>query len=438
MIFRRAELWMPGLVCGAVLGFGLRAGAQVQVMTSSMGGEQQLPASAYGTGTVSGHVVCGDTQRLARFATVSLVPKPAPAKANPQSSAAPTPQSRRQNRQQDSEEISLQMVQGKTGLDGSFEIQKLPAGDYYAVASMPGYVLSLVDSGGPPDPEHVDIDKVLANYPLLHVDANHSSSVELTMQRGAVIAGRVVFDDGSPAANVNVSVKPADGKDSMWQIYGAGLQMLTEESLTHPPRTDDDGHYRIAGLQPGKYIVSATLQVQPTMRMAGGARGSTGRPDHNDNSSPLIVYAPGVFRKSEAKPVEVHAGEVNSMTDVQMNLSGLHHVSGRVLAASDRHPFSDAVLTLSMGRDFVKFASTDEDGSFYLNYVPEGSYTLNVHGFDREPNSKPEEEPKILRVYVSPKTPLIIAGQDVLLGEILLTAGKMSDIGMMDDIDVPQ
>jgi hypothetical protein len=437
MILRRVAVSMLGLGCATVLTFGQCAGAQSPGGVRGLGDEQQFPASVFGTGTVSGHVLCGDTQRLARFATVSLVPKPMPAKSGAPASTATNAQSGRQSRQPETEQISLQMVQGKTGLDGSFAIQNLPAGDYFAVATMPGYVLPISDSGEPMGSEHVDINKVLANFPLVHVEPNRSSSVELTMQRGAVIAGRVEFEDGSPAANVYVSVRSSDGKDPMQQLVGAGLRQLTGVFAARPPQTDDDGRYRIAGLQPGKYIVSANLQMQGTMRMAGSSHGSNGRPDHNEDSSPIVVYAPGVFIKSQAKPVEVHAGEVNSVADVQVNLSGMHRVQGRVLAQSDRHPLSNVGLSLSLGKDFDAWTTADDDGSFHFDYVPEGSYTLNAQAFDMKPDSKPEQ-PEIARVYVSPKMPVVVAAQDVVLGDILLTVGKMTDMEVIDDSGGPQ
>ena len=69
--------------------------------------------------------------------------------------------------------------------------------------------------------------------------------------------------------------------------------------------TDDLGHYRISGLAPGEYTARATLQTKP-------ADDNTARticiPIANFGVGPLVVYAPGGFRKADAKPVTLSAG----------------------------------------------------------------------------------------------------------------------------------
>jgi len=424
--------WRLSVLCAAVLLAG-NACAQGRVVGSG-GLGSQIPANAYGTGTVTGHVTCGDTQRPGRFATVSLVPKPAakaaaaPAVAGASTDAKAAKTDRRSGQLDEKEDVALQMVQGKTGLDGSFAIGELPAGDYYAVATMPGYTLPLGDAGeGSAGFQAVDVSKVLANFPLVHVEPDHSVSVELTMQRGGLIAGRVVFEDGSPAANVMVTTLPADGKDPMRQYLGNGLQQLVgmaQMGMGHL-MTDDDGRYRVAGLQPGKYLVSITLGMGGgAMRLAGTSHSSSSLPDRQARQQQVTIYVPGVFRKSEAKALEVHAGELVNAEDLLVNLSGLHHLSGRVLALSDRHPIENVGLFLNADKEFGLWANAGADGTFHLDYVPDGNYTMRVSGYDMKPGTKPEEQ-KIGHFYSLSAVPVVLAGQDLAMDDLLLPEKKM-------------
>jgi len=421
--------WRLGLLGALVLALGVDARAQGRVQGSGQVGG--VPESAFGTGVVTGHVTCGDTQRPARLATVSLVPKPlakaagAPAAAD--SNAVKSAEGKRSGQTEEKEEVALQVVQGKTGLDGNFAIGRLPGGDYYAVATMQGYVLALGDGQtGPDGVSAPDVNKVLANFPLVHVEADRSSSVELTMQRGGVITGRVVYEDGSPAANADVSATVSEGKDPMLQFLGGGLSQLRAGATVLRLQTDDEGRYRVAGLQPGKYVVSVNLnEGRGMMRMTGTTHSSMGSNDSEDQRQrPLVMYVPGVVRKSEAKVIEVHAGEVVSADDLLVNLSGLHHVSGRVLALSDRHPMENVGLFLSADKDFSAWGNAGADGSFRLDYVPDGTYTLRASGMDMKPGSKPGFT-EIGHFYSLKGVSVVVAGQDLVMDDLLLPEHKI-------------
>ena len=61
--------------------FLIRTLAGITVVCGATVGLAQQAASAAGTGTVTGHVTCGDTQRPARFASVTLFGVPVEVKA---------------------------------------------------------------------------------------------------------------------------------------------------------------------------------------------------------------------------------------------------------------------------------------------------------------------------------------------------------------------
>ena len=106
----------------------------------------QQPADAP-AGTVSGVITCSDTQRPARFATVTLTPvpvdKPAPAAkmmTDKEAEADPAAAIKVFGGLMG----AMTMLQGQTGLDGAYSIANVPPGDYYVSSTEPGYVSSMV------------------------------------------------------------------------------------------------------------------------------------------------------------------------------------------------------------------------------------------------------------------------------------------------------
>src|SRR6185503_1762361 len=81
-----------------------------------------------------------------------------------------------------------------------------------------------------------------------------------TLPRGSVIAGHVSDEDGDPMPGANVRV--------MRYQYLQGDRRLTPAGNA---QTDDKGQYRVWGLMPGDYYVSAVA------RSVGGRGGPFGR-----------------------------------------------------------------------------------------------------------------------------------------------------------------
>ena len=74
--------------------------------------------------------------------------------------------------------------------------------------------------------------------------------VVIGLPRGSVIAGRIVDEFGEPLTGAQVSVQRYAYVNGMRQLRPAG----------QGDRTDDQGAFRVFGLPPGEYYVSATLR----------------------------------------------------------------------------------------------------------------------------------------------------------------------------------
>jgi hypothetical protein len=149
-------------------------------------------------------------------------------------------------------------------------------------------------------------------------------------------------------------------------------------------QTDDRGIYRLTGLAPGKYSLVATVQTETT----GQGRG-TGRGGFRGAPPVLNVYAPGTMRKADAKIIEIGGGETLDGTDIRVALNGLHTLAGRVESKADGHMLNSGSVSLADASDSstTRSSSVDPDGTFRVEYLPPGTYTVTVTGQDRPPDT---------------------------------------------------
>ncbi len=389
---------------GVVAGLGVALGvpcASAQsapaAATSPAPAGLRNPRPTAASGTVTGHVYCTDTQRPARFADVDLLREYIPGGGN--ASAAPAAP-------------SYQSVgRGRTALDGSFVIPGVAAGDYYVMATQTGYVspLAVARAAG----------KALGGVPLTHVAENRSADVLVSMDRGAVVTGRVTYDDGSPVAGVSVRLRPATdatvgGGGGRGGFGGPGGD-------TGTGFTDDRGVFRASGLSPGKYLVVATVQTETTGGRGGGFGG------RGSFAAPISVYAPATQHRSEGRVLEIHGGETVDGADISVALAGLHVVKGSVESKADAHLLNSGSVTLTDTQDgsFSRTATVGRDGTYFLEYLPAGSYTLSVSGADRSGGGR-REDSDTTRRYVSATTNVVIGEHDVAVDPVLLAEAPAS------------
>jgi hypothetical protein len=387
------------------------------------------------TGSVVGYVSYDETRLPARFAEIHLVPKPADAvlaraedKTNP--SEMPEPH--------------LRMVSGISAMDGSFHIDGVPVGDYLAGALMAGYVAS--GTSMPADDATDDqLKSMIASMPTVHVGEGQIVNVNLALHRGAMMTGRVQFADGSPAIGVKVQWELADrdlGVASVRMARSSPLREIVREFDYYAQHdlsvtADDEGRYRIFGLAPGKYIVSTTIASQLGSGQVLMTDGNGFRASGRNRSYPDLttVYAPGVFRRKGSKVFEIRGDEQVTDADLRIDPSGLHTVRGKVLAGEDHHVPSTTILrVLEDGRDTGRLVETEDDGTFQINYLPSGSYTLEVIGSpDTTVPTGVADPARVLRHYQMGKLAVVVDEHDVVLDDLLLTALKPGE-----KMDAPQ
>lgn len=340
--------------------------------SGALSAQQPTPATPpVGLGQVTGRVSCADTGQAARFASVQLIGE------HPEANPVFDPSSMGKN--PDMEKVIAKamaaVMKGNnlsavSGLEGSFSVDKVPPGTYYVIAQLAGYQspFSQFSTVERVKADDATLKAVEAAAEKVVIQAGQTAHVEIRLERGASVSGTIHYDDGSPAPGVN-PVLMSLGKDGKWKD-------LSPSSML-PVMTDDRGRYRIFGISTGKYAIKATL---PTMQTTTGLGSSVNM--HMSFGDALIVYSGGALREKDIKPIEVGTGDDVEGVDVTFPLDNLHAVSGSVLAKADNHPVDAGSVQLQDADTKATLRTTmvEQDGSFHLNYVPEGQYVLHVSG----------------------------------------------------------
>jgi protocatechuate 3,4-dioxygenase beta subunit len=255
-----------------------------------------------------------------------------------------------------------------TDEQGRFRITDLMAGSYTITASRTGFVDAVYGQRRPLQP----------GTPVPLADGQEIATIDLRLVRGGVIAGRVLDEDGEPLARALVTVQRYQYVRGERQLSPAG-----------GGQSDDRGQYRVFGLPPGDYYVSADAGVltrgfqqfaaaiggSPDGR--GGRGGFFGAPPVND-PEPVgyaPTYYPGVVSAAEAAKITVGPGQEVSGMDFQVQLVPTATISGVVVGAEEGVP---VLLVPQDGRGMLRGqilrGSARADGAFSIANVPPGRY----------------------------------------------------------------
>ena len=293
-------------------------------------------------GTVTGAVICADTGTPARFATVELLPSP----NNPTGDNAP------------GEEMT------ETGLDGKFKIEAVTPGEYFAYATLDGYLNPMY--GVDFDRINTDaddkqttaelIDQWKEHMSQISVSAHNATDFTIQIERGAEVSGTVTYDDGSPAIGMRFALYRKNAT-SGW----TGVGPRSDRDFSLEAKSDTRGGYTVTNLPAGEYAVCTVL------------------PGDNQPGSPQLCLG-NVFRKRDASTVTASAGEAVSGADIVIPLNAIHSVAGSLVQAISGKPPTKARLHLLYADDREEAMAVDmyDDGSFLFPFVPQGSYLLQV------------------------------------------------------------
>lgn len=250
-----------------------------------------------------------------------------------------------------------------TDADGRYEFRDLPAGRFSVTGSKSGYVTVQYGQTRPFESgKTVDL-----------ADKQTLANIDILMPRGGVISGRIVDEFGEPVADAMVT--------SMRQTWTAGRRRIVTTGRT--AQTNDLGQFRLYGLPPGEYFVSATLRGAE-MVMFEMLASSDGPSGSGNTAGYAPTYFPGTPSAAEAQKISLAAGQEMGSADFQLLPVRLAKVAGTVVG-SDGKPLGTAMVNLvpSRGTDAPMMmmgnsTRTNADGAFVLSSVTPGDYTLQV------------------------------------------------------------
>ena len=202
---------------------------------------------------------------------------------------------------------------------------------------------------------------------LGNAQAMKDVTVKLTPQ--AVITGHVVDQDGEPLPRVQIQC--------MTYRYDRGRRRLVNANGAN---TNDLGEYRLFGLNPGKYVISARYQPPQSMGPGERAVGSAQAIQAVEEAYPTVYY-PNSTRADGASLVDVAAGAQMHGVDITLVHVRTVHVTGRVnasLKAQQRRMLALMLIPRDNGMFTPRTVArvTDPKGNFELRGVPPGSYYL--------------------------------------------------------------
>jgi len=240
-----------------------------------------------------------------------------------------------------------------TDAEGRFTLEKVKPGKYRLFLQRIGFVGA---------DKHTDrLNRVRMSLNL--EPGQEVKDLVYHMRAAAVITGKVVDNDGDPEPNAQVMVVRPRSSPRSSQFATSGFA-----------QTNDLGEFRVGGLAPGKYIVSAT----PTMRTRLTLQ--TGGQTQKEENILTTTYYPATADRSQAVPVEVHAGDEVPVNIGLVSTRAFHvrgsldnavsagHVAAVVLLPKDRTRLSAA----------FKEDEVEKNGSFDIAGVLPGSYSASV------------------------------------------------------------
>jgi hypothetical protein len=258
--------------------------------------------------------------------------------------------------------------------DGRFRIEGLASGSYRLFFEHDGFVRA----------EYGQRALGTAGVPLAITGGKTTTGITVPLTATSAIYGKVVNAANDPVVNATVkALKPAyqNGERSLQAVQSA--------------QTDDRGEYRLFGLAPGNYFLSATPVPSPyiqggTLTIPSGngfsnsslqntlATGNWIDPRALDASTDLTVYLPGTTDAAAATTIELRPGTNFRALDIRTIRTRTFGVRGLVVdEAGQAATLASATLTRVNSTESIRTSLLAQNrNAFDFGAVLPGVYDL--------------------------------------------------------------
>ena len=277
---------------------------------------------------------------------------------------------------------------------GEFRFDNLAAGEYYVIATprdagqVGAATLRVPLPTGDPQADDAAFEAARrensygSSSVTVSVDGTGDATVEILVarpqqqqqQRGGRVSGRILYEDGKPAANAQVTF--LNRKE-------VGGRMIGPTKLS--VETDKRGFYQISGVPPGDYIVSARLQEPNIIDKQGKII---------THGLVILTYYPSATSARSATPVSVAVDQEMSDVNITLVKRSNHTISGSLVSRGSNRPLAnihvrlrnrdDLDLPFSTGAD-DRFIWTDAQGRFTFSNLMDGDYLISFGGITSPP-----------------------------------------------------
>ena len=253
-----------------------------------------------------------------------------------------------------------------TDAQGRFEIRELPAGRYTMTASKGGFVSLQFGQRRPSE----------SGTPIELGDGQTLDKITIALPRGSVLGGRITDEFGEPVANAMVTA-------FRYAYAGGARRMMPAPGANARDTTDDQGQFRLFGLPPGEYFISAMLR--------GGGPEVTD--PMGDPSGYAATYYPGTTNIAEAQRVTLAVSQENTGVHFGLIATRLVRVAGQVIMSNGAAATNGMVMlaptSSAGGRAMIMQQGgagnrIDANGTFRVANVAPGRYQVQARAGGRE------------------------------------------------------
>jgi Carboxypeptidase regulatory-like domain len=201
------------------------------------------------------------------------------------------------------------------------------------------------------------------SYTSVVVDPK-ASSLELKLVPEASIFGQVTDRDGEPLEDASIQaieVKFPEGRRQLAPVREV--------------RTDEDGNFRMAGLQAGRYYL--------LVRSGTVARRILGLQSANGGETyPALVYFPSAGDLAGATPIDLGAGQ-KAHAEFSLSRGPAFKLTGTVSGVSAYKQVTPPMIVDETQHSLFTASSwNNRTGAFEFPALPAGTYTLQVYAVD--------------------------------------------------------
>jgi protocatechuate 3,4-dioxygenase beta subunit len=247
-----------------------------------------------------------------------------------------------------------------TDPEGRYKLSNVAAGGYVLIAHAPAYVIQ------------GDRRRRNNSGKALNVAENDNlENVDITMTRGGVVTGKVTDEDGRPVIAESVTIFRLDQQGK--RVATDAFEAFGREE------TDDQGAYRIFGIEAGRYLVAAGSSPEEINTRMGAFYRRTFHPDTTD--------------ESKAKVIDIKPGGENENVDIRIaRPTKGYAASGRVIDAETGRPVPGVMIHYGILKETRSSTSasfnlvnwpTNSAGEFRLEGLSPNSYKVGVANLEK-------------------------------------------------------